>query len=335
MPDTFEQILSETMAERAAAAPEPEPEGDEPGGEEAEPEQPETETDPDEGQPDPDEPEDEDGEDEEGDDAEDEPAPVTVQDETVLVLDDGTTLTGKELSDGYLRQADYTRKTQELAEQRREVETQMDDLAASVESNPVGWVENIVSQAQDPTATLAQALVSLAREGKLDPEFVKTFGLESGPVAEQASTSATEDRIARLERERIEEREAAEQAAERDAALNTYRQQYAEIVTSEGLRFDSPEAETKFKAELAGFAGEHKITDLRVAYDAMSRRQQRQQASAPPAVSEASEQVRRRKQASSAITAKGGTAPRQKAPPATFEDAATEAIQALTRKGRM
>lgn len=44
-------------------------------------------------------------------------------------LDDGTTLTVKELREGNLRQSDYTRKTQALADERRQIETRNRDVA--------------------------------------------------------------------------------------------------------------------------------------------------------------------------------------------------------------
>lgn len=43
--------------------------------------------------------------------------------EIVHTLDDGTELTAEEIDKGYLRQSDYTKKTQELAEQRKALES--------------------------------------------------------------------------------------------------------------------------------------------------------------------------------------------------------------------
>jgi len=78
------------------------------------------EADEDEAEPDEDEAEDDDVEDSEGegedeDDGESEP-------ETVFELEDGSKVDLDELKRGYLRQADYTRKTQEVAQARKQVE---------------------------------------------------------------------------------------------------------------------------------------------------------------------------------------------------------------------
>lgn len=331
MSDAFEQLLTEAVEARRAPEPEatveeteeqveevaeqPEPEGEEPEGD---------------GEPDPDEADDEDAED---DSTEVDDQPLAVDDDTVLTLSDGTELTGKELREGYLRQADYTRKTQELAEQRREVESKLDDLAASIEDNPVQWVTEIVSGASDPTAALAQALVALNNAGKLDPEFVKTFGLEAPELTGKATQAQAEDRIARLEREREEERQAAEAKAARDAALAEYRSQWLEIVTDEGLTFGSPAEETAFKAELAAFAGQHQITDLRIAYAAMERQRERiaQREAQQKAKDEAAEQVARRKQQTSVMAqSQGGARPPKR--PTSFDEAAAEAVQKLLKR---
>ena len=54
---------------------------------------------------------------------------ATTPDEPKVKLDDGTELTVEELKKGYMRQADYTRKTQETAALRKEAETITSDLA--------------------------------------------------------------------------------------------------------------------------------------------------------------------------------------------------------------
>ncbi len=55
-------------------------------------------------------------------------------------------VTIKELSDGYLRQADYTRKTQSLAEQRKHSERATDFLTA-FEGDPAGFARSLAVQA--------------------------------------------------------------------------------------------------------------------------------------------------------------------------------------------
>lgn len=335
MLDTFEELATQAVADAEANRTEPEatPEPEEPNGatevEDAEPEgeEPEPEPEPD-------------SEDEDSDDTQDGPQPIEVADDVKVTLSDGTELTGKELREGWLRQADYTRKTQELAEERRELDArfeQVRDFLQERAANPVGWVEEIISSTDDPTATLAQALVSLTREGKLDPEFVKTFGLESGPVSDRAKAASEEDRITRLERQLEEERKQQAEEAARQQALNEYRRQYAEIVQGEGLTFETVEQERQFRAELAGFASQHQITDLRVAYDAMSRRRERQ-APQPTAATTAKQQaeaeVQARKQRMKAIAPSGGGA-KADPEPASFEEAAAEAVNRMVAAGRL
>jgi len=55
-------------------------------------------------------------------------------------------VTIKELSDGYLRQADYTKKTQNLAEQRKHTERATDFLTA-FEGDPAGFARSLAVQA--------------------------------------------------------------------------------------------------------------------------------------------------------------------------------------------
>lgn len=72
------------------------------------------------------------------DGSETEPSPDDIEDEaepekegekpTEIVLKDGSKVTLTELESGYLRNADYTRKTQEVAEQRREVQAAQERL---------------------------------------------------------------------------------------------------------------------------------------------------------------------------------------------------------------
>lgn len=79
-----------------------------------------TDADEDEVDPDEDEESDEDS-DEDEDDAEDEPEAYELGDDDLVTVD-GQQITFKDLKEGQLRQADYTRKTQELATQRQQVE---------------------------------------------------------------------------------------------------------------------------------------------------------------------------------------------------------------------
>jgi len=61
--------------------------------------------------------------------------PVTEETKPITVEIDGKEVTIEELKNGYLRQADYTRKTQQLANQRRELEDAV-KLYEHLKSNP-------------------------------------------------------------------------------------------------------------------------------------------------------------------------------------------------------
>lgn len=81
-----------------------------------------------------------------GDDAE--PAAVDLSSEVTVDLGEGpTTVTIEELRSGYLRQADYTRKTQELAAQRSD----LDDAKTFYESfmeDPIGFATALAVRAE-------------------------------------------------------------------------------------------------------------------------------------------------------------------------------------------
>lgn len=112
-------------------------------------------------------------------------APVT------YTLSDGTTVTLEELEGGYLRQSDYTRKTQELAQQRAGAEQAL-RLMQALSEDPVGTLQ-----------VLQQNLLG-EDEGDLDPY--------------EQQLQAHEERFAQLENERWE--------AELDRVLQGLEQQY-------------------------------------------------------------------------------------------------------------
>jgi len=86
-------------------------------------------------------------------------------DNAEIELEDGVKTTLKELKGGYLRQSDYTKKTQELAEQRKELETFK------------GWLDNPNMSAFEKVKFIADQFgVSIAeakaiKEGVEDNEF--------------------------------------------------------------------------------------------------------------------------------------------------------------------
>lgn len=66
--------------------------------------------------------------------------PFTLNDDGSVTMADGTSISLEELGKGYLRQSDYTRKTQDLAIQRKELQT-ASSLMAQLEQNPAGTLK--------------------------------------------------------------------------------------------------------------------------------------------------------------------------------------------------
>lgn len=253
----------------------------------------------------------------------------------VLVLPDGTRVNAE---NAVLLQADYTRKTQELAEQRKQFDNEKSQLAELQQevvqsyeqmrgwyeervANPTGWIQEIATSVQDPTATIAKALYDLAHAGVLEPEFVETFGIDSGEVAEKANTVRSQTELEIL-RQRLDEREQAEAqrayaesqqvAVQRQAQV--YQSQWDNIKNSHGLGFDSQEAEMEAKRELLQFAMESRLTrSLEDAYDLMSVRKGK--AVTPKPGSTPDPEVTAKKRASRAVSRKsvssGGSTPKK------------------------
>lgn len=212
--------------------------------------------------------------------------------ETVVELDEDSIVRigGREgtVRDLLEMKADYTRKTQEIAEERKKVETrgaeveqvyqQLSEYYTSRAGNPSEWISEIARASSDPTSVIAVVLKSLTDEGVFDPEFVKVFGLDvpENPVSRKATDRASDDRVAQLERklQEREEREAAE--SEQHRLIQTYERQMENIATDENLEFKTVAEEQEFRIELLTFAKENDLFDnLEVAYAVMVRERAR------------------------------------------------------------
>lgn len=260
--------------------------------------------------------------DEESDDSVDATPLIEIVEGADLKLPDGTVVPA---SKALLLQADYTRKTQELALRRKKLEQEakafevqkqeVDNTYSQMRSwyeeraaNPSGWIAEIVSQSPDGTAVIAKALYDLAEAGALDPRFVETFGLKSGEIADTAKRSKVEDEVAQLRRS-IEERENAERMRQlqeqREQAISQrtaiYEQEWEQIKTSNDLQFASKAEEAEVKQRLLNFAIENKVSrSLLDAWDLMSVRTGRVTMQRP----KVSDDVSDKKRASRAVTPK-------------------------------
>lgn len=269
---------------------------------------------------------------------------IEISEAAVLVLPDGTQVPAK---DAILFQKDYTKKTQQIAEERKTLEAERNDLAnvrAEVEQtfaqmrdwyeersgNPSGWIQEIVVSAKDPTATIARAIYELAQSGKLDPTFVETFGLDAGDFEKTAQDSVRNNEIAEL-RTRLEAREKAEQEEaliRRQAA--EYQQQWEAIKANYGLEFSAAD-EAAAKRELFEFATSNRLTKSLIdAYDLMIVRTGKLQPTSVNSESAtvADPEIVAKKRASRAVTPKSvSSGSGSKARPSTVRSAAAQSLE--------
>lgn len=284
--------------------------------------------------------------DEEGDEEEDEP--LQLDDEAVIVLPDGTEVSGADLKGGILRQKDYTRKTQELAQQREQVQEAIDAMEDWYEErsqDPSAWIAEIAQGTPNAHETIAQALVgtgnanvafasitkTLVESGALDERLVEKLGLTE--IAQQATSVASEGRVEALERELQELKQGRTAETEQQAALAELDRQWQGVVTKEGLQFESPEEAQEAQFELYQFMLDNGISSLDIAWDALARRQALAAPAAPAKKASvkkrATETVARKKRA--AVVTRKSTGGKTSASPKTDDlnaaaDAAYEAV---------
>jgi hypothetical protein len=279
----------------------------------------------------------EDTPDEDVDDVRSDAPTVDVPEGAILRLPDGTEV---EADKAVLLQSDYTKKTQQVAEERKQLESERADFESQRQQvnnayeemrgwyeervkNPTDWVKEIISGTQDPTTTIARALYDLANDGKLDAQFVATFGIDAGEVAERAKASGRDRELDEL-RKKVEDRERTEQEQERiRQQASRYQSQWDEIKQSNGLSFGDAEAERAAKKELLEFAVKSQMAHSLVdAYDLMSVRRaktEKPQSAVDP-------KVLAKKRASRAVSPKGASGTPSKPRPKTTRDAALEAL---------
>lgn len=272
-----------------------------------------------------------------------ESGPIAVTESDTIVLPDGTEVSVK---DAALRQRDYTRKTQALAEERKLFEAERTEAQSAVEyvtnlqeswsRNQAEVVSGFVASTADPTLILSQVIVELAKADKLDPKFMETFGITAEVQAKwsseakgQSELAEVKNRLSKFEQDKAAS-EAAQVAREQEAALIAeYESQWADIKKSNNLTLD-PATEADAKLELLGYALEQEIPNLKAAWKAL---QFEKSQNAKTEVDPKKAAVEAKKAASGAITSKsaGASLAAPKAP-GSIEDAAWAAFQELTSK---
>ena len=268
-------------------------------------------------------------------DAETQPTPenrIEVTDDDVILLPDGSEVNVREAA---LRQADYTRKTQQLAQDRKQIEEKQQELNGVLESfetwyqdrasNPDSWISEIARSLPDRgvrTQMVARALKELAETGYLEDDFVEMFGLRAGRAAEFAE-EPEQDRVAKLEAELAAQKQEKEIESRVRQQASILQAQWDEIKATYGLEFSDPSQEYEAKKETLEFAKANNVPTLTVAYDALQVRRQ----TAPPRRPDAA--TTEKKRASRAITPKSSAAG-QVAPPKkkakTISEAASMAL---------
>lgn len=215
--------------------------------------------------------EDDDGEgDEESEESEDDDGdPLELDDEDVLIVD-GEEVTFQEIREGNLREADYTKKTQELADERREVEEAAEKLQTWVDErqqDPVAWVAEIAAGSGNPSWLLGKAIEKMASQGQLDPRFVKAAGLdEEGEARQVVDEGEQEQRLRTVEERQEAERREREEAKAREAAKQQYLNQFEAAVEKAGVTFSDRNQRDETIAEVAEYASANGINHLGAAF---------------------------------------------------------------------
>ena len=266
---------------------------------------------------------------------------IEIAEDAKLKLPDGTIV---DASQAVLLQADYTRKTQELSEQRKQLDAEKSQVEKSAQeyeqaygqmrewyesraARPADWLAEIVSQTQDPTATVAQALYTMAQNNMLDPKFVETFGIDAGEFEQTAKSSQVQNELEELKRWRQEQEIATQRQAQVKERAAAYEREWEGLKQSHGITFNDKAQELEAKRELLQFALENNLTrSLTDAYDLMTVRK-------PKPVSKQSQpdaEVTAKKRASRAVSSKtSGGAPKKVKKNLTTRDAILESMSEI------
>jgi hypothetical protein len=199
---------------------------------------------------------------------------------TVKVNGEEFKVSEKELKAGYQRQADYTREKQALKAQAEEFEqvkveyaeqfTAIQELDAAWEESPAQVLAHFASSTENPTQAVAELIRDLAADNKLDRQFLEIFGITPEIQAEWRSMTEVErlrKTANRSTNQRDTELEEAKMEVEVQRAIVEYDKQIDEIIDNEGYNFNTKQR-TAFRTELAQYAAENDLTNLKAAYKA-------------------------------------------------------------------
>jgi hypothetical protein len=243
--------------------------------------------------------------------------------ETYEVKVDGETVkvTLDEALAGYQRQADYTRKAQALAAEREEIEQskaeftevleQVSALDTAWNDNPISVIAHFTASTENPTQAVALLIKELASANLLEKEFLEVFGITPevrGQWSQEAELNQLRSKAARVDTESKTRAEEAEMEAAVQKAIVQFDRDLDEIITSEGLNLNTAQR-AEFRKQLAGYARDNEITNLRAAYKALRYEEDSQKRKVAQKTAERTKQ----KKATSAVARKGsgdaGSAP--------------------------
>lgn len=223
-------------------------------------------------------------EDEDEDSSDDEEDEDEFDDSNLIrVKVDGEVLdvTLQELKSGYQRQSDYTRKSQALAEEKQELEnsiteysetlTALSELDTAWDSNPIQVLAHFASNTENPTQAVAMLIKELSVSNLLDRDFMEIFGITSDMqrewINESRSTSSSIKAKETEESYRYQYQQ-EEFSKEVQAAVDSYDKDIDAIIDSEGVEL-TVKQRNAFRSNLAAYAVDNEITNLKAAYKAM------------------------------------------------------------------
>jgi hypothetical protein len=186
----------------------------------------------------------------------------------------------KELKSGYQRQADYTREKQALKREMEEFESMRGEFSEAFEGiqaledawedNPITVLAQFAVNTEDPTQAVALLIKELAGANLLDKDFLEMFGVTSDVQRQwaqevQASRKDQEQRATGNRRE--QELVQAQEELEIQRAIAEYDRQIDEILDENGLDF-TVKQRNAFRQELAKYAADNELTNLKAAFKA-------------------------------------------------------------------
>jgi hypothetical protein len=199
---------------------------------------------------------------------------------TVKVDGEVFEVTEKELKAGYQRQADYTREKQALKaeiEEFQQIQTEFTEQINAIKELDEAWSENpasVITQftanTENPTQTVAMLIKDLAAANLLDSQFLQIFGItpeiqnEWRKESELNNLRSSQNKDLSLKDKKLQE---AEAEIEVQQAIAEYDRQIDEIIDEEDLNFNTKQR-TQFRQELAKYAVDNDLTNLKAAYKA-------------------------------------------------------------------